>query len=111
MDAVAPALLHLYPRLGEARNHLADHHRHRGPALARIEHRAVFEPAFIIDQHTVLRADPRARTGLDGLDLDGPAPDRLRAEPGEADAGGDDDEEAEPQLHRPAGPGGSMSGF
>src|SRR4051794_8746798 len=111
MDLVMAPFLHPREGLGKARDGLAGEHRDRTLASARIEHLPVVEAAFIIDQHAILRSYQRAAAGSDRFDLDRAAANRLSADPGESDAGADDDQESEPQLDRPASMGGTVSGF
>ena len=111
VDLVAAAFLHLGKRLGEAGDGLAGEDRNGAFAGARIEHLAVLEASFIVDQDAVLGRDQRPASRSDGFDLDGAAAHRLGADPGKPDSGRDDDQEREPQLDRPAGVGGSVRGF
>src|SRR3954451_11584372 len=69
MDLVAAVLAHLDQRLRKSGDDLPDEHWDRSLAGVAVEHTAVLEPAFIVDQDSVLRADQRARPGLDGFDL------------------------------------------
>src|SRR6476469_7238345 len=108
MDLVMAAFLHPHQRLRETRDGLAGEDRDRSLTGARIESLAVLEAALVVDQHSVLRRDQRAAAGRDGFDLDGAAANRLRADPGETDAGRNNDDESEPQLDRPASMGGTV---
>ncbi len=60
-DLVAAALLHLGQRLAEAGDDLHHQERRRAAAFGGVEHRAVFGPAGIFDDHPVHLADDRAR--------------------------------------------------
>jgi len=111
MDLVVAAFLHPHERFGETWNGLAGEHRDGTFAGGRFEQLAVVQTAFVFDQHAVLRGDQRTGARGYGFDLDGPAADRIGADPGEADAGCDDDQERKPQLDRPAGVGGTVRGF
>ncbi len=113
-----PPFCILVEGFGEAGDDLSGDHR-LGSAVAGavVEHRPVAHAAFIFDQHAVHRLDVGAAALLDGADAKaaggGLAAKRAGAEPGEADARGDQRQQSEPEGDiAPAGCGalGSFTG-
>src|SRR5690348_3840464 len=115
-EAILAAVLHLGHRLGEAREDLI--HRERlGAAVgfAAVENGAVVGGQDIVHQGRVVACNEIALAGMDGSELkparrDG-RPKRTRADPGQTDADGDEDEKPDPQRERPPAMVGAMGGF
>jgi len=100
-ETVLAAFLHPAHRLGEAGEHLFHRERLRpAMAFAAVEHRAVVGGEDIIHQRRIGASDRRALAGLDGPELKTARghrrTQRTGADPGKADSGRDDDEEADP---------------
>jgi len=83
--------------------------------FAAVDDIAVVGGQHIIHQRSVSLADRLSAAAFDRPELEAARGDggaeRAGADPGEADARGNDDEEADPQRERPPAVVGSMGGF
>jgi len=115
-EAIFAAFLHASHRLGKAGENLV-HGEGLGAAvgLAAVEDGAVVGGQDIVEERSIGAADRLALAGLDLAELQAALGDdraeRARANPREADACSDDEEESEPERGRPAAVGGAVCSF
>jgi len=117
-EAVLAAFLHpghRFRKTGKQARHVFVEGLGAPVIFAAVNDRPVIHRQDVVEQGSVGATDRLAVAALDRSELKAGRrdfwPQRSGADPGKADSGCNHDQEGEPQLHRPAGVGGTMGGF